>query len=1093
MFQRFILLGAFYLTSCSGVHLLAQQTAFQPLAPEKSGIHFMNLLEEDSLRNVLNYQYLYNGGGVAAGDINNDGWCDLFFTGNAVSNRLYLNNGDGSFSDISATSGIGADNGWSTGVSMADVNNDGLLDIYVCRSGKFGTQRRSNLLYINNGNLTFTESAAAYGLDDDAQSTQAAFFDFDRDGDLDMFLLNHSVKQYSNFNVQELRNERDPKAGNKLYRNDGGHFTDISAAAGIIGNPINFGLGVCITDIDNNGWPDIFCTSDYQEQDFLYINLKNGTFAQVMQYATGHTSLFSMGADFGDVNNDGFVDFVVADMLPADNHRQKLLKGPQKYDAYQLGVSYGFHHQLMRNTLQLNNANGTFSEMGQLAGIQATDWSWAPLLADFNNDGLLDLYITNGYRRDFTNMDFLKYTYNEELNKAAAEGRTLSMLDLVNQMPSVKLSNYLFYNNGDLSFTDATQKSGMQIPTFSNGAVYADLDNDGDLDVVVNNINDTASVWMNQSKGGFLTVQLKGPAFNPFGLGAKVIVEGRSGKQIRELYPVRGYQSSMEYKLHFGLGREFSVNVRIEWPDGKVQEVQQVRTQTHLVVDYADQSVVSTKPAPALPVPVLEQNVLSDINYSYIPNTYVDYKREPLLTWTFSNPGPDMATGDMNGDGIADVYISAAKGSSGLLLWGNKGGSLIPASNLVIAGPAPHDEAAVACFDADNDGDMDLLIAYGGNEVAMDSSNYKPVLLLNNGRGDFMVATQQLPEMHISASCIRPCDIDGDGDIDLFIGAALLPGKYPLSTSSFLLENKKGFFEDITDKMCPALRNAGMVTDAFWDDTDANGLPDLILTGMWMPLRIFRQLDGGMSEYIDNTGFSQYSGWWNCLLPFDADGDGDTDVLAGNTGTNFSYRTGTEQPVQLYAKDFDGNGTIDPILCAYMGDTLFPMVSRDDLLDQINPLKKRFIRYAAYADATLEEIFPATNLESALHFEATTFETGVFINNGNGRYDFRPLPNAAQLSPVRCAAVLDANSDGYPDLLLAGNRMDVRPEVGRMDAGQGLLLRNNGKGFFTPLPFIDSGVYLPGETTAISSMQLGKEHFLLIAGIIYPLTIVKPK
>lgn len=1093
MFQRFILLLLTYNACFPLAELPAQQPDFKLLSPEKSGIDFINLLEEDSLRNVLNYQYLYNGGGVAAGDINNDGWCDLFFTGNAVPDQLYLNNGDGTFRNISTAAGINKNNGWSTGVAMADINNDGWLDIYVCRSGKFGTERRSNQLWMNNGNLTFTESAAAYGLDDDAQSTQAAFFDFDRDGDLDMFLLNHSVKQYSNFNVQELRNERDPKAGNKLYRNDGARFTDISAEAGIIGNPINFGLGVCITDIDNNGWPDIFCTSDYQEQDFLYLNLKNGTFAQVMQYATGHTSLFSMGTDFGDINNDGFVDFVVADMLPADNHRQKLLKGPQKYDAYQLGVNYGFHHQLMRNTLQLNNANGTFSEIGQLAGVQATDWSWAPLLADFNNDGFLDLYITNGYRRDFTNMDFLKYTYNEELNKAAAEGRTLSMLDLVNQMPSVKLSNYLYYNNGDLSYTDVTEKSGMHLPTFSNGAAYADLDNDGDLDVVVNNINETASIWINQSAGGFLTVQLKGPAFNPFGLGAKVIVEGRSGKQFRELYPVRGYQSSMDYKLHFGLGREFSVNVRIEWPDGQVQEVKQVRTQTHLVVDYADQSIQSNQPAPGLPVPLLEQKVLSNLNYSYAQNIYVDYKREPLLTWTFSNPGPDMASGDMNGDGITDVYISAAKGNSGLLLWGNKDGTLLPASTPPIAGPAPHDEAAVACFDADNDGDMDLLIAYGGNETALDSSNYLPVLLLNNGKGKFTAAPQQLPDIHISASCIRPCDMDGDGDLDLFIGAALLPGKYPLSTSSFLLENKGGFFEDITDRICPALRNAGMVTDAVWDDIDDNGFPDLLITGMWMPLRIFRQFDEGMSELIDNNGFSQYSGWWNCLLPFDADGDGDLDLLAGNTGTNFSYRASLEKPVQLYAKDFDGNGTIDPILCAYMGDTLFPMVSRDDLLDQINPLKKRFVRYASYADATMETIFPNVDLQSALLFRATTFETGIFFNEGNGRYVFRPLPLAAQFSPVRCAAALDANKDGQMDLLLAGNRMDVRPEVGRMDAGQGLLLRNIGMGLFTPLPFIESGVFLPDETTAISTLHLGKEQFLLVAGILYPLTIVKPK
>ena len=1072
----------FLLVSLLGNPAFTQQNKqlFKSLPSEKTGINFMNELIEDSLLNILNYQYLYNGGGVAVGDLNNDGWSDIYFTGNQSDDALYLNNGDWTFTDISASSGINKISGWSTGVTMEDVNSDGYLDIYVCRSGKFGEARRSNKLFINNKDLTFTEQASDYGLDDAAFSTQAAFLDYDKDGDPDLFLLNHSVKQYSNFNIDQLRNQRDPQAGNKLYRNDGGRFVDVSEAAGIIGNPINFGLGVVITDFDNNGWPDIFCTNDYQEQDFFYLNNGDGTFSQVMQYATGHTSLFSMGADFGDVNNDGFVDFVVADMLPEDPFRRKMLKGPQKYDAYQMSVAYGFHHQFMRNTLQINNANGTFSEVGQYAGIHSTDWSWSPLLADFDNDGFQDLYVTNGYLRDFTNMDFLKYTYNEELTKAASSGKEVNMLDLINKMPSVKLTNYLYINEEDLNFENITSTSGIDIPSFSNGAAYADLDNDGDLDLIVNNLNDTAFVFQNNSSNAFLTVKLKGPDYNPLGLGAKVSVYGKSMRVTRELYPTRGYQSCMEHRLHFGLGKEFVVDLQVEWPDGKVQVIKNVRSNSSITIDHKDKSGSEENLTPEFPPKMFTTTDAIPQDIIYKNNVYIDFKREPLLTWTFSDPGPSIAVADFNGDGLEDFYFSAPKDGSGKLVIQNKGGKFEVLSTITDE-PAPHDEIAVQALDVDNDGDFDLVIAYGGNEVEL-NNNYHPQLLINDGKGNFSVSKSGMPEIEISASCVVPGDFDADGDMDLFIGAKLLPGKYPLSTSSYVLRNDGGKYTDITATFCPALTNAGMITDAVWMDADQNGDLDLIVTGMWMPVRVFLQNNGTTAEQIDPEGMTAHYGWWNCLIALDADGDGDEDLFAGNTGNNFAYSTNMDYPVELYAMDFDGNGVIDPIICRRGKDGIHPLVSRDDLLEQINPLKKRFVRYETYSNAKLaEDIFPDTDLNNAIKLKATTFESTIFLNNGLGGFSASELPASVQLAPVQCAASEDINQDGKGDLFLAGNKMNVRPEVGRMDAGQGLFLQSSPSGYQS-LKGWESGIYIPFEASSLNWIVVNGKKHLLVAG-----------
>ncbi|HQU76701.1 MAG: VCBS repeat-containing protein [Chitinophagales bacterium] len=1044
-----------------------------------TGISFSNDLQEDEERNVLQYQYFYNGGGVCAGDVNNDGLCDLFFTGNDVSNRLYINQGNWYFQDVTAKAGL-TSAGWSTGAVMADVNDDGWLDIYVCRSGKYDAENRKNLLFINQRNNTFKEEAARYGLDDPAQSTMAAFFDYDRDGDLDMFLLNHSVTQYSNFNVAELRSKRDPMAGNKLYRNDKGHFTDVSDAAGIYGNPINFGLGVAISDFNNDGWPDIYCTSDYQEQDYLYYNNGDGTFTQVMQYAMAHTSLFSMGTDWGDINNDGLSDLIVADMLPASNKRQKMLKGPLKFDAYQLAVDYGFHHQLMRNTLQLNRANGTFSDIGMMAGVAATDWSWAPLLADLDNDGWQDLFVTNGYLRDFTNMDFLKYTYNEELDKASSRGEEVDMLHLVHQMPSVKLPNAVYHNNHDLTFSNKTRSWDMNQPGFSNGAVYADLDNDGDLDLVVNNLNDTAFVYRNNGGGGYLTFTFDGPAGNRFGVGTKVTITGKDLYIVRENFPTRGYQSAVESKLYAGLGSSYLVDVQIDWPDGKRQVLKQVKANSTLTCKWKDADDNVPSIARTFGQPLMEESATPVLPATYINNEFIDLKREPLLTFGLSDTGPRMAIADVNGDGKEDVFFCAAKGQQSQL-YIQQNGQLVLSSDQPFNTANPQDMSDAALFDADGDGDNDLFVTFGGNEAEL-STGYVPQLLLNDGQGNFIPAKNAFPEIHISASCVRPTDIDLDGDQDVFIGAACLPGRYPQSGSSYILRNEGGRFTDVTDQYSPLLRQAGMVTDARWADLNGDKLPDLLFTGYWMPVRIFLQGEEGMEEQVDFEGMSGASGWFSCLIPGDVDGDGDLDFLAGNNGLNSPFKASSTKPLYLYAKDFDNNGTIDPIIAGYKGDTCYPLVSRDDLLDQVNGLKKRFVRYAQYANATVQDIFPNEDWSSVWRLEATNLSTCLFINDGDGQFHTDSLPYEAQMFPVRCATFADVNGDGKTDLILAGNRFNVRPDVGRMDAGQGLLLLQT-PGGWSAAENTESGLYLPEEMTDMKWLTLNLERYLLVSGI----------
>lgn len=1061
----------------------AQMPLFSAIESSNSGITFNNTLQETEFNNVWLYQYLYNGGGVAAGDINNDGLTDLFFTGNSTQDQLYLNLGNFQFKDITTQAGLTEPPGWSTGVTMADVNADGWLDIYICKSGKFSTHDRRNLLYINNHDNTFSEQAEKFGLNDSAFSTQAAFFDMDHDGDLDMLLLNHAVAQPRNLMLGERRNERDSFSGNKLFRNDNGVFNDVSIQAGIKGNLINFGLGLSVGDINNDGYEDIFVTNDYNEQDFLYLNNKNGTFTEILSKAFGHTANFSMGCDLADINNDGFLDLFVADMLPEKNYRQKILKGPTHYDAYDLSVEQGYFHQIMHNMLQINNGNNTFSEIAYSAGIAATDWSWAPLFADFDNDGFQDLYITNGYRRDFTNMDFLKYNYGEAEKNAAAKGEKINTLELVQLMPEFKLSNYLFRGNADLKFQNITDASALNIPSFSNGAAYADLDNDGDLDIIVNNINDKAFVFRNNAesitKNHYLRIKCIGEQQNIFATGTRINITSSTQNYTRELMPTRGFQSAVEPIIHFGLGDAEVVDVEIVFPSGKRIFLYNQPTNTTLVVEEKNgvQLTAGKHNGGALFLDVTNET----LNYTNVETPNSDFKSEPLLPYKHSSNGPKMAFGDLNGDGLEDLFIAGAKGQKATCFINDNNGSYF-----LLPGAWNQDAAAedtgVLIFDADNDGDNDIYVSSGSNEFEPGNKLYADRLYINNGNNSFSAAPNQIPQLFTPSTCVIGNDFDGDGDIDLFIGGGGIPGRYPLTIGSRLLLNTNGVFEDVTTSKCPELLKIGNVHDAQFVDINNDGKNDLIIVGEWMPIQVLINENNKFVNITNQAGLANTSGWWNCLRAADLDNDGDMDFVAGNIGNNLTIKPSINFPVKIYPYDFDGNGIIDPIITYYLNDTVaYPLPSRDDLLDQINSLKKSFVYYDDYASADIFHLFPKINFDTIPVLAAQQFESAAFYNNGNNTFTMQVLPQQAQWFPINDIAIYDFNADGFMDILIAGNNYNIRPELGRIDAGYGALLVGSGDNSFSVIPQQQSGLFIPGQVTNMQIISVGRDKFLFIA------------
>ncbi|MBE7169273.1 MAG: VCBS repeat-containing protein [Williamsia sp.] len=1089
-----------------------QKKLFQKLSADETGIDFTNTITEDKAHNVFTYQYYYNGNGVAVGDVNGDGLTDLFFTGNQTPSKLYLNKGNFQFKDVTDPAGVGGKKAWRTGANMADVNGDGLLDIYVCYSGAGTDQDRANQLFINqgvnkDGIPVFAEKAAAYGLDAEGTYTsQSAFFDYDRDGDLDMFLLNHADGFYSPFfNTRRLRTLRHPRFGNRLYRNDDGHFTDVSTPAGILGGGINFGLGIAVSDLNSDGWPDILVSNDFHEQDFCYINNRDGTFKEVCQQVMGHMSRNTMGMDIADYNNDLLPDIVTLDMLPETNYRQKILQGPDEYDKYRLMVDSGYGNQYNRNMLQLHRgftAEGlpVFSEIGQLAGISNTDWSWAALLADFDNDGQKDLFVTNGYLRESTNLDFIKYNVQEALAEARRRGldistresyeRNMPLYELVRKMPSTKLANYMFHNRGNLTFSNESRNWGLDEPGVSSGASYADLDNDGDLDLIVCNNDDPVWLYKNNESEtihhNFIKVKLKGGQKNPFGIGARVVVITDSSSQLQEMYPVRGYQSSVDYILNFGIGKQKGIRqIKVFWANDSATIVNHPPVNTTVVVSQRESVRLDAVSASQ---PLLFEDVSKESGISFVQseNEYVDFKREFLIPYELSRQGPRMAKGDVNGDGLEDIYIGGAAEQSGSLYLQTGEGKFKRGDPQPWLADAIYEDVGSAFFDADGDGDLDLYVVSGGSEWSGAVPGLQDRLYLNDGKGHFTRAAAALPPETYSGSCVQAADFDGDGDLDLFVGARTIPGNYPFSEGSMLLRNdgdkaRHGVrFTDVTKSMAGmGLFRAGMVTDVAWADVDRDGWPDLVVAGDWMPVKIFHNEKGkSFTDVSHKTGLDSTNGWWCKIIPADIDKDGDIDFILGNLGTNTQFKVNNQQPLVTYAGDFNGDGKVDPVMTWYVQGVSYPFNSRDELVEKMPQLNKKFLKYADYANATIHDVLSEEQIEKAAKFYIYTTQTSLLINN-KGKFALRALPLEAQFSANQAILYKDFDGDGREDILLAGNFYPFRVQQGQCDAGIGCLLKGNGKGAFSPLIRSRSGLFVPGDVRDAVEVN-GKEGSVIV-------------
>ncbi|MEZ0484426.1 VCBS repeat-containing protein [Fibrella aquatica] len=1069
---------------------------FTRLSAQETGVHFTNQIDETDSLHIFKYEYLYNGNGVGVGDFDNDGRADLFFSGNTVAHKLYLNRtgteSNWQFQDVTATAGVAGNGSWGTGVSVVDINADGLLDVYVCHSGKFPAHKLVNELFINEGVTggvpRFSEQAKRYGLDlPGTQTTQAAFFDFDRDGDLDVFVLNHSNHTFNPLlNTRKLRATPDMRHGNRLLRNDGGRFTDVTLTEGILNNPINFGLGVGVADLNGDGWPDLYTTSDYTEQDCLYLNQHDAAgnhtgFKETIRASMGHTSKFSMGCDLADYNNDTLPDIVTLDMLPADNHRQKMLKGPDEYDAYKLLIDSGYVRQQMRNMLQLNQGTDPrgqlrFSEVGQLAGVAATDWSWSALLADFDNDGWKDLFVSNGYLRDFTDLDFMKYTVADaKLTEAAKGNLNFQTLDLVKKMPSNRLSSYVFRNNHDLTFSDQSTAWGIDQPAVSGASAYADFDGDGDLDLVVCHQNEPASLYRNNAAqrpnpGAFIRVRLAGAGGNTQAIGARVVLETTTGHQLQTVSPVRGYQASVETTLHFGLGEAMTVKrLTVYWPDGRqTRQLNPTIGQT-LTIRQPDTPGTPTSVAAAitpwfrpLPMPAI-------LPYRHRENEFVDFKVEVLIPYQLSRLGPALAAGDVNGDGRDDLYLGGAVEQPGELWLQQANGTFSRSLQPVGLSDRNCEDVNALFFDADRDGDLDLYVVSGGNEYEAGSPEFQDRLYLNDGQGTFGSAvTSALPTMRDSKMALATTDFDGDGDLDLFVGGRGKAGAFPMPSNSYLLRNDTPTggpvrFTDVTDELAPSCRQAGMVQAAAWGDMDGDKQPDLVLAGDWMPVRIFRNQQGKLTERTQYAGTVPLTGLWASLLLTDLDKDGDLDIVAGNAGLNNSFRASSTQPMSVVAGDIDADGVLDPVWVYYVQGKAYPAPSRDEMLDQVVPLRKRFTRYHQYADATVETLFGEQALAKATTVEVRELASGVFLNAGKGTFTFQSFPIEAQLSRLSSLLADDWDGDGKTDLIIAGNFHAYRVQHGPCDASFGAVLRGDGRGTFQVLPPRQTGLWAGGD------------------------------
>ncbi len=1092
--------------------LTASDPLLKLLDPSETGIDFQNIITETFENNITTNINISNGGGVAIADINNDSLPDVYFVSSTGKNKLYLNQGGMKFKDITDAAGVGSENGFEITVSTVDINADGYLDFYVCRAGPIENDERRNKLFVNNKDLTFTERAKEYGIDDISASTGANFFDYDNDGDLDLYLLNYPT-DFSHTRKLNSKPTADGKGrepvfspilpydSDRLYRNEGplangkGGFKDVSKEAGIWN--FAYGLAVSIEDFNSDGWMDIYVSNDFIQPDFLYINNGNGTFTNRLTDYFRHISQHTMGTDLADFDNDGLFDLFAVDMLSKTNYRSKTLQNANPQAAYTSIIRSGFPEPVVRNVLQRNNGNGSFSDIACLANVFSTDWSWSSLFADMDNDGLRDLFITNGYRREVTNTDFHNFVFSDIKGKNKPLNQQFKTIDeFLKLIPTYKLRNYYYRNKGNWEFEDVTGKWLTTKASWSNGAAYADLDNDGDLDYVVNNLDDPAFVFENQArsktKGSYLQCKLEGSSANPSGIGATVRIFYGDQQQYACLSPNRGIFSAVEHLLHFGLGEVQKIDrLQVRWPDGKGQTLENIPVNQRLTLNYAAANeTLPADPRAASNTLFKDQTASAAIDFKHEENDYIDFENFFMYPWKISELGPLMATADVNGDGLTDFYVGNSFEHAGGLFLQGQNGKFTRTSQATWDQDKQYEDHGATFLDVDMDGDLDLYVISGGAEAQVDSAtNAHPWahrLYINVGEGKFQGiggntgAGKALPPMEDIALRMTANDYDNDGDLDLFIGGRISPGKYPTIPRSYLLRNDRTAFVDVTHELAPDFERVGMVTDLVWANIDADPAPELVVVGEWMPVTIFKPIDNKLVKLdTKGLGFDQSNGIWNRLAAADLDKDGDLDLVTGNFGLNTRFKASQDAPLSLFANDFDKNGSIDPVMAYYEGGNVYPLVQKDVIIKQMPFLKKRFIKAHDYAQATISDIFPKADLEAGLTLEAYLLETCWWENQG-GKFVRRSLPIQSQISPTYGIIVHDFNNDGNADLLLAGNKYGIEVETNRCDAGNGTFLMGDGKGGFKWVDNIKSGFWATKEVRDMAILKAPNNQYKII-------------